>query len=146
MTECYIFFLSPLPIDPTPTGSFLLPFALCGSSVTSIIPAMTATFIICITVAHAKLQIMMLTLPVGAFGNASIHSKYAGTQPFGSQKSGRRQYQNCKKRSRPLVLSQRAIETLWSMEDLNAWRDCAMERREYQHCARTYWAMVPQQP
>lgn len=68
------------------------------------------------TLAQAMPQIWTLTLPVGAFGKARIHSTYPGTQPCGIQKRGCFAYHNCRKKRRPLVTSQRTEATAVSNE------------------------------
>jgi hypothetical protein len=55
------------------------------------------------TTAHAVLHTLILTLPLGALGNASVHSTYHGTQPRGKVKTGVFECQNCRKRRTPDV-------------------------------------------
>ena len=61
----------------------------------------------CITVVHAMNQTCTLTLPLGAFGNASSHSTHQGTHPCGSQNTGVFAHQNCSINRRPLVETHR---------------------------------------
>src|SRR5271170_7332920 len=55
------------------------------------------------TAVHAALHTLMLTLPLGALGKASVHSTYHGTQPRGKVKTGVLECQNCMKRRTPDV-------------------------------------------
>jgi hypothetical protein len=61
------------------------------------------------TAAHAALHTLILTLPLGALGKASVHSTYHGTQPRGKVKTGVFECQNCRKRRTPDVRIQRIM-------------------------------------
>lgn len=60
-------------------------------------------------------------LPNGAFGKLTIHSTGYGTQPWGSQNMACLPNQKLQKNWRPVVPSQRSLETMLSKE---ARKDC----------------------
>lgn len=72
------------------------------------------------TVAHAMLQILMLTPPYGQRGNPRIHSTYQGNQPLGNRNIGFFPCQNCRKKRSPLVANHRSADAFVSNDPLEA--------------------------
>ena len=129
---CYNSFLpgsGPAPPAPICIG---FPLSVTGApcfSRTKI--ATTAAPTICTTVIHAIPHTCILTLPIGALGNESIHSMYHGTQPTGIQNIGCFEYQNCRMKRRPFVERKRRNWTERSKVDLKDFAPFAgnVERR-----------------
>jgi hypothetical protein len=98
------------PSAPTFIGSpfpFCFSFTPCPCTTTIKYPTVSPTT--ANTAAQAALHTLMLTLPLGALGNASVHSTYHGTQPLGNVKTGVFACQNCRNNRTPLVSIQRVM-------------------------------------
>jgi len=105
------FFSSPPPppaVVPLPAPNFMgSPFSFAPFCPLPTMAHTTKSPTSCRTAAHAALHTLILTLPLGALGNASVHSTYHGTHPLGNVKIGVLPCQNCRKNRNPVVRVQR---------------------------------------